>query len=134
MKLREALDLCSGGSAHDWVEVPGPWGRPATAMLAGMFDPGGADSVPRPLMGHSLAVYESDARLSLVWPVPEDDEPKDLRGDAQPEWAQDDPHTWKVVRPGWGVVLLNGAPIWQTPMYYLDWGSGIGGYVARFSP
>jgi hypothetical protein len=27
------------------------------------------------------------------------------------------------------VILLGGAPVWQAPVWYLDWGSGIGGYV-----
>ena len=134
MRLRDALDLCSDRRVDDWVEIPGE--RPATAMVAGMFDPGVADDArTRPLAGHSFAVYEPDARLSLVWPVPEDDDHLRPRGDSWiPEWAESDKHQWKSARSGWAVVLLGGAPIWQDRLWYLDWGSGIGGYVPDFDP
>jgi len=79
----------------------------------------------RPLAGHTIAVYEPDARLSMVWPVPEDDDWLDRsRDDGIPEWAETDGHEWKHVRTGHVVVLLGGAPIWQERVWYLDWGSG----------
>lgn len=132
MRLREALDLCTDRNSGDWRRVPGT--RPATTMLAGSFDPGAKENDTRPLAGHSIAVYEPDARLSLVWPVPEDHE-DDLGDRSLPEWAEnDDPHEWKAACSGWAVVLLSGAPIWQVRVWYLDWGSGIGGYVSDFSP
>lgn len=134
MNLREALNLCTDIHSDDWVEIPsGQWGRPATAMVAGMFDPGFEKAQTRPLMGHSLAVYEPDARLSLVWPIPEDDE-ADRRGDDyMPEWLDADGHQWKSARPGWVVVMLSGTPIWQALLWYLNWGSGIGGYVPNIT-
>jgi hypothetical protein len=134
MKLRDALDLCSDEHSHDWVEMPsGGWGRPASAMLAGIFDPGGKEPDTRPLAGHSIAVYELDARLSLIWPLPVEHE-HDRFGRERwvPEWAEKDTHEWKNARDGWAVVLLGGAPIWQARIWYLDWGSGIGGYVPDF--
>lgn len=137
MRLRDALDLCSEEHAHEWVDVPGGMdGRPATTFVAGIFDPGADEPLTRPLAGHSLAVYEPDARLSLVWPVPEDDEPnrRSRREDGLPEWAENDRQEWKSAHPGWAVILLCGAPIWQDLVWYLDWGSGIGGYVPHFSP
>lgn len=136
MNLREALDLCTDVHVDDWVDMPGgEGGRPATAMVAGMFDPGFEDARTRPLAGHSIAVYEPDARLALVWPLPDDDRYLEHPGDRYvPEWAENDAHTWKNARVGWAVVVLAGAPIWQAPVQYLDWGSGIGGYVADFRP
>jgi hypothetical protein len=136
MDLRKTLDLCTDAHSDDWVEMPsGGWGRPATTMLAGIFDPGGEEADTRPLAGHSIAVYEPDARLSLVWPMPA--EPDEGRHRAErwvPEWAEEDTHEWKHADDGWAVVLLGGAPIWQARLWYLDWGSGIGGYVADFQP
>jgi|GEM_PF-3216580 hypothetical protein len=136
MRLRDALDLCTDDHAHEWVEMPSDgWGKPATLMLPAMFDPGVADDPrTRPLTGDHLAVYEPDARLSLVWPVPADDDHIHSRDRNPPEWTENDAHTWKNVRPGWAVVLLHGAPIWQDLIWYLDWGSGIGGWVPHFSP
>jgi hypothetical protein len=135
MRLRDALDLCTHLHADDWIAMPsGARGRPATNMLAGLFDPGMTDPRPRPLVGHTIAVYEPDARLSIVWPVPEDDqeyEDPSVR-EYVPEWAERDSQTWKHARAGWAVILLNGAPIWQEPVCCIDWGSGIGGYVAYF--
>jgi hypothetical protein len=133
MRLRDALDLCSDRHADDWVEIPGS--RPATAMVAGLFDAGMKEAGMRPLAGHSLAVFEPDARLSMVWPVP--DEPEAEQRDVErfiPEWAERDTHEWKSARAGWAVVLLSGSPIWQTLVWYLDWGSGVGGYVSDFQP
>ena len=70
--LREALDRCSPDHAHEWVPLSsGQFGRPATSMLAGIYDPGFKEPAVRPLEGHSIAVYEPDAALSLVWPVDE---------------------------------------------------------------
>lgn len=134
MRLRDALDLCTDDHVHEWIAIPtGQWGRPATTMVVGMFDPGASEPDMRPLTGHSLAVYEPDARLSLVWPMPEDD--RSAREDVLPEWAeQEDLPGFKTARGGWTMVLLSGTPIWQVPMWYLDWGSGIGGYVAHFHP
>ncbi|MEA2408153.1 MAG: hypothetical protein QOE69_2272 [Thermoleophilaceae bacterium] len=51
-----------------------------------------------------------------------------------PEWAEADTHEWSHARDGWVMILLGGAPIWQARQWYLDWGSGIGGYVADFQP
>lgn len=135
MRLREALDLCSDDHAHEWVEIPGgQWGRPATTMLAGLSDPGGKEPDLRPLYGHSIAAYEPDARLSLLWPVDEEPDAGPLRGEDLPEWAAEDTHEWKSARPGWVVILLNGTPIWQQSLVYIDWGSGVGGYVPHFDP
>ncbi|MGC1165838.1 MAG: hypothetical protein WA862_07015 [Solirubrobacterales bacterium] len=104
-------------------------------MIAGLFDPGMSEPRLSPLTGHSIAVYEPDARLSMVWPVPEDDEDGQLlRGDDLPEWLGQAPHEWKSARGGWAVILLNGTPAWQALVWYLDWGSGVGGYVSNFQP
>ena len=80
-------------------------------MVAGAFDSGAT----RPLTGHSLAVYEPDARLSLAWPVPDEPEAERPNRDEQgvPEWAEQDSYEWKSARDGWAVILLNGSPIWQ---------------------
>jgi hypothetical protein len=104
-------------------------------MLAGHFDPGPEDMRVRSLVGHTIAVYEPDASLSLVWPVPEDDEVR-ARGrhsDDFPQWAADD-LAWDSAHLGYVVVLLSGSPIWQEPLWLLDWGSGTAGYVAAFEP
>ena len=135
MRLRDALDVCTDNHAHEWVEIPsGQSGRPATTMVAGIFDPGASEPEMRPLMADSLAVYEPDARLSLVWSMPEDT--RDLERPLErslPDWAKgENIETFKHAMPGWTVVLLSGAPIWQVLMWYLDWGSGIGGYVPNF--
>jgi hypothetical protein len=133
MRLREALDLCTDSHVDEWVLLPG--NRPATAMVAGLFDPGMKESQLRPLAGHSIGVYEPDARLSVVWPVPEDDEHgRPQRGDELPEWLEQAPHDWKSARSGWAVILLSGTPIWQSFIWYLDWGSSVGGYVPHFEP
>lgn len=134
MNLRAALDLCSSENADDWLEMPG--NRPATAMLAGIFDAGMEQAQSRPLAGHSVAVFEPDARLSLVWPVPEDDRSTlhQFEQPGLPEWAENGTDQWKHARRDWAVILISGAPIWQEPVWYLDWGSGIGGYVADFQP
>ena len=112
--------------------VPGD--RPATAMLAGLFDAGADDSRTRPLVGEHLAVDEPDARLSLVWQVPEDDEGDRRSRGELPAWAEEDPDDWDHAERGYAVVLLSGSPIWQEPVWYLDWGTGVGGYVANFQP
>lgn len=96
MSLRDLLDLCQNKHSDDWVLVPG--NRPATTMLAGLFDPGMKDEAKtRPLAGHSIAVYEPDPQLSMVWPIPE--EPEAERPDRLerfiPEWAEKDGHGWK---------------------------------------
>lgn len=133
MRLRDALDLCTDAHSDDWVEMPcGGWGRPATTMLAGIFDPGGEEPNTRPLAGHSIAVYEPDARLSLLWPMPVEHDDRQRLDRWVPEWAEKDGHEWKNARHGWVIVLLSGSPIWQAPVWYLDWGSGIGGYVPDF--
>ena len=49
-----------------------------------------------------------------------------------PEWLDEAPHDWKVARGSYAVILLAGAPIWQIRVWYLDWGSGVGGYVSNF--
>lgn len=137
MRLRDALDLCSDDHAHAWVKLPGgQHGRPATTMLAGVFDPGASEPAMRPLNGHSIAVYEPDARLSLVWPVGDEPEADRVRNWEQwkPEWLDADGHEWKSARQGWVVVLLGGAPVWQESLLYLDWGSAVGGYVPDFQP
>lgn len=132
MRLRDALDRCTADHASDWVEIPGD--RPATLMVAAMFDPGAEDVRTRALAGDSIAVYEPDPRLTIVWPVPEDDDdfPRMRRRKELPEFAEEDEQEWKNARPGWVVILLNGSPIWQELLWYLDWGSGMGGYVAGF--
>ena len=132
MRLSDALDLCTDAHQDDWVRIPGE--RPATAIIAGLFDPGAAEPRTRPLAGHTIVVYEPDARLSLVWPVPDEDEAErpDRYERFIPDWAEQDDHEWKNARAGWVVVLLNGAPTWQERVWYLDWGSGVGGYVADF--
>lgn len=134
MKLRDALDLCSSKHADYWVMMPGNFGRPATTMFAGLFDPRSSESELYALTGNSISVYEPDASLSLVWRVPDDEESGQVRGDRLPEWAAADGHDWNSATRGWAVVLLHGAPIWQEPIWYIDWGSGIGGHVADFSP
>jgi hypothetical protein len=136
MRLRHALDLCTDTHSDDWVKMPSAQsGRPATAMLAGVFDPGAKEPDMRPLAGHSIAVYDPDARLSLVWPMPEAYDDERRRADGwKPEWAETDSYDWKHARDGWAVILLGGAPIWQERVWYLDWGSGIGGYVPDFEP
>lgn len=136
MTLRGALDVCSDRFLDSWVRMPGGQdGRPATTMLAGMVDPGGDEPEVRPLVGHSMAVYEPDPRLSLVWPVPEDDRYLErLRDPVIPTWLAEDTHDWGRTERNWVVVLLGGTPIWQEPVWYLNWGSGIGGYVADFQP
>jgi hypothetical protein len=132
MRLRDALDLCSADYQDDWLRLRGE--RPATAMVAGVFAVGASEPNTTILTGHTIAVYEPDARLSLVWPVPDENE-RERRGPAGlPEWAEQDDHEWKHARDGWVVVLLNGSPIWQTRVWYLDWGSGVGGYVPDFQP
>lgn len=135
MRLRELLDLCQDTHSDDWVMVPG--NRPATAMLAGVFDPGMKDEArTRTLVGHSIAVYEPDPKLSMVWPVPEEPEAERPNRHERfiPEWAEKDNHGWKNARPGFVVFLLGGAPVWQELVWYLDWGSGIGGYVPNIEP
>lgn len=126
MRLREALDRCTAEHVDDWVEIPGS--RPATLMVAAMFDPGAEDARTRALFGHSIAVYEPDPHLTMVWPVPEDDDDRIGRRDQRlPEFAQKDSREWKSARPSWVVILFNGSPVWQDLLWYLDWGSGIGG-------
>src|SRR4051794_35223244 len=99
MKLREALDLCSDEHAYDWVEMPGAQsGRPATTMLAGLFDPQMSESKLFPLAGDSIAVYEPDLRLSMVWSVPDDDEDGLPHERVIPEWAETDSHDWGHLR------------------------------------
>jgi hypothetical protein len=50
MRLRDALDLCADAHSDDWVEIPaGSFGRPATTMVAGLFDPGMTEAQTRPL-------------------------------------------------------------------------------------
>lgn len=113
MSLREMLDLCQDTHSDEWVLIPG--GRPATAMLAGVFDPGMKDhALTRPLAGHSIAVYEPDPALSMVWPVPEEPEAEELEpfNRPLPEWAEQDGHDWKHPRLNYAVVLLSGAPVW----------------------
>lgn len=130
MQLKELLDLCQDRHSDDWVRVPGK--RPATAMLAGVFDPGMEEPRTRTMEGHSIAVYEPDARLSIVWTVP--DEPEAERPNRHdrfiPEWAEQDNHEWKNASPGYAVILLSGSPVWQELVWYLDWGSGVGGFVS----
>lgn len=134
MHLREALDLCSDLHSDDWVEIPGS--RPATGMLATFFDPGTAEPRTRALTGHSIGVYEPDARLAIVWPVPEDDDDVVRPGRSRdlPEFLEADSRQWKSARREWGVVVVCGSPVWQEPIWYADWGSGIGGYVPEIRP
>lgn len=130
MNLGELLDAAQLNHTDDWVLIPG--NRPATAMLAGVFDAGFKEAKTRPLAGHSIAIYEPNPAFSMVWPVPEDDEEAERRREPfQPEWDRNE--EFKHVQPGYAVLMLGGAPIWQTLVWYLDWGSGIGGYVAHFS-
>ena len=102
-------------------------------MLAGLVDPGGDEPRTHVLAGHTIATYEPDARLSLVWPVPERDDDETAE-QPLPEWAEEDGDQWGGASLGTVVVLLNGSPIWQERVWYLDWGSGVGGYVANFQP
>jgi hypothetical protein len=132
MRLREALSLCTDEHLDDWVRVPGA--RPATSMLGGLFDPGAAEPQLRPLVGDRVIVYEPDPRLAIVWMVPEDDDETRHGERRLPEWAENDSADWNHARFGWAVIVLSGAPIWQAPVWYLDWGSGIGGYVPFFRP
>jgi hypothetical protein len=37
-------------------------------MVAAMFEPGSEEPATRALAGHSIAVYEPDPRLTMVWP------------------------------------------------------------------
>jgi hypothetical protein len=100
-------------------------------MLAGIFDPGMANARTRPLAGHSIAVYEPDPQVSMVWPVPDEVEVERPRRTERilPEWAEQDGHGWKSASLSYVVVLLSGTPVWQEPVWYLDWGASIGGYV-----
>lgn len=134
MRLREALDFCSPERAGQWVTMPGE--RPATSMLAGVFDPEGEGGSTQPLSGHTIAVFEPDPRLLIFWPVPEDSDrgSRWLKGDEMPEWARVGSGRWKAANPGVAVVVLSGAPIWQQRVWYLDRGSGVGGYVPEFEP
>ncbi len=129
------LDLCTDELGDDWVRIPGD--GPATAIVAGMHDPGGNEPRTRPLVGHTIAVYEPDPSLSMVWPVPDEDPVEAWhrnRESGLPEWAENDSDEWKSARPGWVVILRSGSPIWQARVWYLDWGSGAGGYVSDFQP
>lgn len=112
MNLSELLDLCQDQHSDDWVEVPEE--RPATLMFGRIF-------------GSHLAVYEPNPELSMLWLVSED---PDERFDTLPDWAEGDAHDWQG-RSGYVVILLNGAPIWQTHAWYMTWGSGVGGFVPR---
>ena len=134
MRLRELLDLCQDTHSDDWVLMPG--NRPATAMLAGIFDPGMEDARTRPLAGHSIAVYEPDPRVSMVWPVPDEAEAEQPNRHERglPDWAEQDSEEFKSARVAYTVILLGGAPVWQEAVWYLDWGSGIGGYVPYIEP
>lgn len=90
-----------------------PGGQPATAMLAVLFDAGARSPELRSVTGDRIAVYEPDARLSIVWTV--DDE---CRGDR----PQSDPpervgEQFKHARDGWAVILFSGSPIWQVPIW-----------------
>jgi hypothetical protein len=108
MNLRELLDAAQSNKADDWVQIPG--NRPATAMVAGVFDAGFKEAQTRPLAGHSIAIYEPNPALSMVWPVPEDDEEADRRRQPfHPEWDQEE--RFKHVRCGYVVLMLGGAPI-----------------------
>jgi hypothetical protein len=131
MRLHDALDLCSDEHVDDWVAVPGE--RPATAMPVGLLDSGASEPRTTILAPHTIAIYEPDARLSLVWPVPDADV-RDGRDRANPDWLEEDSSDWGSARDGWVVVLLSGTPIWQELLWYLDWGSGVGGYVPNFRP
>ena len=101
MRLREALDFCSVNHADEWVWLAGE--RPATAMAVGLVDSGDSEQ-PRTtiLAPHSLAVYEPDARLSLTWPIPDEESPGDR---SEPEWLTDDGHEWNPTRSEWAVGL-----------------------------
>ncbi|HEX3240301.1 MAG TPA: hypothetical protein VHR18_09220 [Solirubrobacterales bacterium] len=136
MSLRELLDVCQASRSDNWIRVPG--GRPATAMLAAVFDPGMEEPRMRTMEGHSIAVFEPDPRLSMVWSIA--DEPEAERQPAErferfiPEWLGQDDHEWKSARDSYVVVLLGGSPIWQERIWYLDWGSGVGGFVPDIQP
>jgi hypothetical protein len=136
MRLREALDRCTGEHMDDWVEIPGQ--RPATAMVVALFEPGGEEPGTRALAGHSIGAYEPDPRLTMVWPVPEDDDLMTRDGRRRekelPDFAEEDSGEFKSGRASWVVILFNGTPVWQELLWYLDWGSGIGGYVANIRP
>jgi hypothetical protein len=110
MNLSDLLDLCQDKHSDDWVEVPEE--RPATLMLGRAF-------------GSHLAVYEPNPALSMLWLVSED---PDEDFDGLPFWAEEDTHDWHG-RSGYVVILLNGAPVWQTQSWYMTWGSAVGGYV-----
>jgi hypothetical protein len=105
-------------------------------MLAGIFDPGMEDARTRPLAGHSIAVYEPDPRVSMVWPVPDEAEAEQPNRHERglPDWAEQDSEEFKSARVAYTVILLGGAPVWQEAVWYLDWGSGIGGYVPYIEP
>jgi hypothetical protein len=51
-----------------------------------------------------------------------------------PDWAEQDSEEFKSARVAYTVILLGGALVWQEAMWYLDWGSGIGGYVPYIEP
>jgi len=108
MRLRDALDLCTNAHEECWVKVPGK--RPATAMVAGLFDPGGPEPATRPLEGHTIAVYEPFARLSIVWPVPDEEEgERPVRYERSlPEWAE-----WDNLDPTPRIVL-------ESPIHRVD--------------
>lgn len=107
-------------------------------MVVALFNSGTDESGTRALAGHSIAVYEPDPRLTMVGPVPEDDDDMTLIGNRRerglPEFAEEDSNEWKSARPSWVVILFNGTPVWQDLLWYLDWGSGVGGYVANIEP
>lgn len=105
-------------------------------MLAAVFDPGMEEPRARTMEGHSIAIYEPDPRVSMVWTIA--DEPEAERPDrferSTPEWLEQSSKEWKSVRSNYVVFLLSGAPVWQECIWYLDWGSGVGGFVPDFQP
>ncbi len=107
-------------------------------MIPAMFEPGAEEPATRAITGHSIAVYEPDPRLTIVWPLREDDDhmTRDSRRQERdlPEFAGDDSQEFKSGCLGWVVILFAGSPVWQEAQWYLDWGSGIGGYVADIQP
>jgi hypothetical protein len=136
MNLRKLLDLCQNDHLDDWIEVP--YNRPATAMLSGIVDPSFEDGTDiRPLSGSHLGVYEPDPAVSMLWLVPEEADVHrgSTANEVPPEWMEaDETGGWKgaqVVRSGYVLILLSGAPVWQEPMSYVTWGAGIGGYVPQ---
>lgn len=100
---------------------------PAEHLVTALIDAAADDEPPAlaALQPMYRAVYVPDARLGLAFGVPEED----WRGGREarpPDWK---PEEWNSVEPCFGILLLNGAAVWQARIASVDWGAGISGYL-----